>query len=95
MWSDPEEVTDWLPSSRGAGAMFGERVVDKFCFMNNIKSISRAHQLAQEGYQEWFTNKNLVTIWSCPNYCYRCGNLACFMRVDEKLHQKYIQFTED
>lgn len=82
MWSDPEDIDGWAPNQRGAGYLFGERVVDDFCRLNNLKLIARAHQLVQDGYQEWFTNKNLVTVWSAPNYCYRCNNLASFMTVD-------------
>ena len=33
----------------------------------------RAHQLVMEGYN-WSHDRNVVTIFSAPNYCYRCGN---------------------
>ena len=51
MWSDPEEIDGWAPNQRGAGYLFGERVVNDFCRLNNLKLIARAHQLVQDGYQ--------------------------------------------
>ena len=39
-----------------------------------------------QGYQ-WAHNRGIVTIFSAPNYCYRCGNQAAIMEVDE--HMKY------
>ncbi len=86
MWSDPEEIDTWARGSRGAGWLFGHRVVDEFNHHNGLKLIVRAHQLCQEGYTEWFENKNLVTVWSAPNYCYRCNNFASIMKIDEKLN---------
>jgi serine/threonine-protein phosphatase 2A catalytic subunit len=32
------------------------------------------------------------TIFSAPNYCYRCGNQAALMDVDEHLKNNFIQF---
>ncbi|SBT34126.1 serine/threonine protein phosphatase 4, putative (PPP4) [Plasmodium ovale wallikeri] len=82
MWSDPCDKYGWDKSPRGAGHLFGPDIVHKFCHVNNIQIIARAHQLVMEGYKWWF-DKKLVTVWSAPNYCYRCGNIASIMEIDE------------
>lgn len=61
--------------------MFGIDVVKKFLEVNDMKHILRAHQLCQEGYQVLFDDR-LSTVWSAPNYCYRCANLASVLEVN-------------
>ena len=33
-----------------------------------------------------------MTIFSAPNYCYRCNNLAAILQIDEHGNKNYIQF---
>ncbi|KAI5826007.1 Metallo-dependent phosphatase [Schizophyllum commune Tattone D] len=82
MWSDPDEVDNWAVSPRGAGWLFGESVTREFNHTNALHLIARAHQLIQEGYKYMF-DSSLVTVWSAPNYCYRCGNLASILTIRE------------
>lgn len=91
LWSDPEDVPNWSVSPRGAGYLFGYNEVKSFLHKNNISLIARAHQLVMEGYKEMF-DKGLVTVWSAPNYCYRCGNIALVLSIDDKLNRDYKVF---
>ena len=80
LWSDPEDVAGWGLSPRGAGYTFGPDVAAAFCAANGLDLVARAHQLVMEGYR-WMFGGRLVTVWSAPNYCYRCGNVAAVMRL--------------
>ena len=92
LWSDPEvNIKGFSVSPRGAGYLFGEDIVQSFCLLNNVDFIARAHQLVMEGYKIIFGNK-LATIWSAPNYCYRCGNSAAILELNERLEKKVKKF---
>jgi serine/threonine-protein phosphatase 2A catalytic subunit len=91
LWSDPDDRSGWGISPRGAGYTFGSDISAQFNHLNGLKLVARAHQLVMDGFQ-WAHDKSVVTIFSAPNYCYRCGNTAAIMDVDESLSYSFLQF---
>ncbi|KAJ9051280.1 Serine/threonine-protein phosphatase PP2A catalytic subunit [Entomophthora muscae] len=91
LWSDPEDRTGWGISPRGAGYTFGQDISEAFNHTNGLTLIARAHQLVMEGFN-WSQEGNVVTIFSAPNYCYRCGNQAAIMELDESLKHSFLQY---
>ena len=56
----------------------------KFLQRTDLDLICRAHQVVEDGY-EFFAQRQLVTIFSAPNYCGEFDNSAAMMSVDENL----------
>jgi len=91
MWSDPEEIDGWGVSPRGAGYVFGANIVRQFNHRNKVNLVCRAHQLVIEGHKFMF-DESLVTVWSSPNYCYRCGNLASILEYESEGQFEFKSF---
>lgn len=91
IWSDPDDRVGWGISPRGAGYTFGEDITARWNQANGLNLTVRAHQLVMEGYN--FThNQQLLTLFSAPNYCYRCGNQAAIMEISEEFGMMVQQF---
>jgi len=85
LWSDPESSKKpWKENERGVSYTFNEKVLTKFLESNDLDLLCRAHQVVEEGY-EFFGNKELVTVFSAPNYCGQFDNSGAVMCVDEEL----------
>jgi len=91
MWSDPDERPGWSISPRGAGYTFGQNISEQFNRDNGLQFIIRAHQLIMDGYQ-WQHDDGVLTLFSAPNYCYRCGNMAAILQIDEQLNHEVLQY---
>lgn len=92
VWSDPnDQQIGFNPSPRGAGWTWGPDVSRTFNNDNALSVICRAHQLVMEGYN-WGHSKNVITLFSAPNYCYRCGNQAAILEIKEGLNYTFVQY---
>ncbi|CAF0956716.1 unnamed protein product [Didymodactylos carnosus] len=85
LWSDPDKDTQgWGENDRGVSFTFGADVVSKFLNRHDMDLICRAHQVVEDGY-EFFAKRQLVTLFSAPNYCGEFDNAGGMMSVDETL----------
>ena len=85
LWSDPDpDAKGWGESDRGVSFTFGADVVAKFLQRTDLDLVCRAHQVVEDGY-EFFAQRQLVTIFSAPNYCGEFDNSGAMMSVDENL----------
>mmetsp|Transcript_10161 Transcript_10161/g.30299 ORF Transcript_10161/g.30299 Transcript_10161/m.30299 type:complete len:326 (-) Transcript_10161:456-1433(-) len=85
LWSDPEaDITGWAENDRGVSFTFGADVVSDFLDEHNLDLVCRAHQVVEDGY-EFFAKRQLVTVFSAPNYCGEFDNAGAMMSVDDTL----------
>ncbi|KNC79759.1 serine/threonine-protein phosphatase PP1-beta [Sphaeroforma arctica JP610] len=85
LWSDPDkDISSWGDNDRGVSWTFGAEEVANFLAQHDLDLICRAHQVVEDGY-EFFANRQLVTLFSAPNYCGEFDNAGAMMSVDESL----------
>jgi len=56
----------------------------QFLRRHDLDLIVRAHQVVEDGY-EFFAGRELVTVFSAPNYCGEFDNAGAMMTVDDTL----------
>jgi len=85
LWSDPDkDVQAWGENERGVSYVFGPEIVSVFLKKHDLDLVCRAHQVVEEGY-EFFAKRQLVTLFSAPNYCGEFDNSGAIMSIDENL----------
>lgn len=85
LWADPDkDVQGWGENDRGVSYTFGPGTITEFLNKHDLDLICRAHQVVEDGY-EFFAKRQLVTIFSAPNYCGEFDNAGAMMSVDETL----------
>ncbi|XP_078431771.1 serine/threonine-protein phosphatase PP1-like [Wolffia australiana] len=85
LWSDPDvEADGWGMNDRGVSYTFSAETVKEFLETLDLDLICRAHQVVEDGY-EFFAKRQLVTIFSAPNYCGEFDNAGAMMSVDDTL----------
>ncbi|KAL2469525.1 Serine/threonine-protein phosphatase PP1 isozyme 4 [Abeliophyllum distichum] len=85
LWSDPRsEVKGWGMNDRGVSYTFGPDRVTEFLTKHDLDLVCRAHEVVEDGY-EFFADRQLVTIFSAPNFRGEYNNAGAIMSVDETL----------
>ena len=85
MWGDPDkDVVGWAENDRGVSFIFGPDVVSSFLQKHDMDLVVRSHQVVEDGY-EFFAKRQLITVFSAPNYCGEFDNAGAMMSIDETL----------
>mmetsp|Transcript_61483 Transcript_61483/g.140584 ORF Transcript_61483/g.140584 Transcript_61483/m.140584 type:complete len:307 (-) Transcript_61483:137-1057(-) len=85
LWADPDkDIAGWAENDRGVSFIFGPDVVSTFLSKLDMDLVCRAHQVVEDGY-EFFAKRQLITLFSAPNYCGEFDNAGAMMSIDETL----------
>jgi serine/threonine-protein phosphatase PP1 catalytic subunit len=84
--SDPDNaITGWSVNGNNERTFtFGPDVVSRFLNKHNMDLIVRSSQVVEDGY-EFFARRQLVTLFSAPNFRGEYGNAGTIMNVDRSL----------
>mmetsp|Transcript_23364 Transcript_23364/g.65377 ORF Transcript_23364/g.65377 Transcript_23364/m.65377 type:complete len:307 (+) Transcript_23364:91-1011(+) len=85
LWADPDkDIAGWAENDRGVSFIFGPDVVATFLLKQDMDLVCRAHQVVEDGY-EFFAKRQLITLFSAPNYCGEFDNAGAMMSIDDTL----------
>mmetsp|Transcript_61482 Transcript_61482/g.140579 ORF Transcript_61482/g.140579 Transcript_61482/m.140579 type:complete len:307 (-) Transcript_61482:137-1057(-) len=85
LWADPDkDIFGWAENDRGVSFIFGPDVVATFLLKQDMDLVCRAHQVVEDGY-EFFAKRQLITLFSAPNYCGEFDNAGAMMSIDDTL----------
>eukprot|EP00933_Yihiella_yeosuensis_P016955 TRINITY_DN1431_c0_g1_i1.p1 TRINITY_DN1431_c0_g1~~TRINITY_DN1431_c0_g1_i1.p1 ORF type:complete len:305 (+),score=77.02 TRINITY_DN1431_c0_g1_i1:76-990(+) len=85
LWADPDkDIQGWAENDRGVSFIFGQDVVNGFLQKHDMDLICRAHQVVEDGY-EFFAKRQLITLFSAPNYCGEFDNAGAMLTIDDSL----------
>eukprot|EP00931_Biecheleriopsis_adriatica_P009420 TRINITY_DN1104_c0_g1_i1.p1 TRINITY_DN1104_c0_g1~~TRINITY_DN1104_c0_g1_i1.p1 ORF type:complete len:303 (-),score=83.83 TRINITY_DN1104_c0_g1_i1:59-967(-) len=85
LWADPDkDIAGWAENDRGVSFIFGPDVVSSFLQKHDMDLVCRAHQVVEDGY-EFFAKRQLITLFSAPNYCGEFDNAGAMMSIDDSL----------
>ena len=94
LWSDPCSTTkEFDENERWVGYTFKGNTHDKFLNKNNLDLLFTAHQVLEEVYK-FFGDRELVTVFSVPNYIGEFDNSDSIMMVDHNLMYSFRIFKD-
>ena len=90
LWSDPtsseSETGIHMNSTRREGVYkFGVDRLRTFLNENRLNMIIRSHECVMDGYDRYGSGGELITVFSCSNYCGRHQNAASILLVKKTL----------
>jgi serine/threonine-protein phosphatase PP1 catalytic subunit len=92
LWSNPDrDISGWGKNDEDVSYIFGPDIVAKFVLKHDFDLVCRGHQVVKDGY-EFFAKRQLVTLFSVPNFQGKFNNAGATMAVDETLMCSFTLF---